>query len=115
MTVALYMDHHVPKAITEGLRLRGIDVLTAAEDGRDQTPDSQILDRATDLKRIVYTQDLDFVVEANERLRNQVSFYGVAYSRQLNLSFGEIIGNLEMISLVHDCDEVVNTIFFLPL
>jgi hypothetical protein len=29
MTVSLYMDHHVPKAITVGLRLRGVDVVTA--------------------------------------------------------------------------------------
>lgn len=26
--IALYMDEHVPRAITIGLRLRGIDVLT---------------------------------------------------------------------------------------
>lgn len=33
MPLALYMDQHVPLAITVGLRLRGIDVLTAFEDG----------------------------------------------------------------------------------
>ena len=33
MSLRLYMDHHVPRAITAGLRLRGEDVLTAAEDG----------------------------------------------------------------------------------
>ncbi len=27
------MDHHVSRAITNGLRLRGVDVLTAYEDG----------------------------------------------------------------------------------
>ena len=32
MAIALYMDHHVPRAITHGLRLRGVDVLTAFED-----------------------------------------------------------------------------------
>ena len=31
MSVRLYMDVHVPLAITEGLRLRGVDVLTAQE------------------------------------------------------------------------------------
>ena len=34
MTIALYMDVHVHRAITVGLRLREIDVLTAQEDGR---------------------------------------------------------------------------------
>lgn len=31
--VTLYMDHHVPSAITAGLRKRGVDVFTAEEDG----------------------------------------------------------------------------------
>ena len=29
MPIKLYMDHHVPRAITTGLRLRGVDVITA--------------------------------------------------------------------------------------
>jgi len=32
VALALYMDHHVPRAITVGLRLRQVDVLTANED-----------------------------------------------------------------------------------
>ena len=34
MSVAIYMDEHVHRAITAGLRLRGVDVVTAQEDGR---------------------------------------------------------------------------------
>ena len=33
LMVALYMDVHVKEAITRGLRRRGVDVLTAQEDG----------------------------------------------------------------------------------
>lgn len=33
MAHALYMDVHVPSAVTEGLRRRGVDVLTSQEDG----------------------------------------------------------------------------------
>ncbi|MBS0267038.1 MAG: DUF5615 family PIN-like protein, partial [Planctomycetes bacterium] len=47
MTLALYMDQHVQAAITEGLRRRGIDVLTAHEDGFDRHSDAAILERAT--------------------------------------------------------------------
>ncbi len=32
MAVGLYMDVHVPQAITDQLRRRGVDVLTAIED-----------------------------------------------------------------------------------
>jgi len=60
MAVALYMDVHVPLPITEGLRRRGIDVLTSHDDGADQLPDEALLARATELGRILFTQDIRF-------------------------------------------------------
>jgi hypothetical protein len=48
MALTFYMDHHVPKAITNGLRARNIEVITAHEDGADQFSDPQLLDRATE-------------------------------------------------------------------
>ena len=47
MTIALYMDEHVPRAITDGLRLWGVDVITAWEDERGGADDSALLDRAS--------------------------------------------------------------------
>lgn len=60
MSLTLYMDEHVHGAITTGLRLRDVDVLTVQEDDRSGFPDPEILDRATQLCRIVFTQDRDF-------------------------------------------------------
>jgi predicted nuclease of predicted toxin-antitoxin system len=54
------MDEHVHRAITIGLRLRGVDVLTA-------TPDPLILDRALELNRVMFSQDQDFLIEAHHR------------------------------------------------
>ncbi|MGH9432611.1 MAG: DUF5615 family PIN-like protein [Terriglobia bacterium] len=48
MSLRLYMDVHVPFAITAELRLRGVDVLTAQEDKAGQLKDPELLDRATD-------------------------------------------------------------------
>ena len=45
MAVALYMDVHIPRAITIGLRLRGVDVLTAQEDNAATLLDPALLDR----------------------------------------------------------------------
>ena len=39
MSVGLYMDVHVPSAITHGLFLRGVDVLTAQADGTTRLED----------------------------------------------------------------------------
>ena len=44
--VALYMDENVHGAITRSLRQRGVDILTVQEEGREETPDPQVLDRA---------------------------------------------------------------------
>ncbi len=44
MTVRLYMDVHVPQAITEQLRRRDVDVLTAIEDGVDTMLDRRLLE-----------------------------------------------------------------------
>ena len=54
--VRLYMDHHVPSAITEGLRRRGVDVLTAADDESATLDDESLLDRATALDRVLFSQ-----------------------------------------------------------
>jgi hypothetical protein len=36
MALAFYMDHNVPSSITNGLRVRGVDAITAYEDGAHQ-------------------------------------------------------------------------------
>jgi hypothetical protein len=49
MALPVYMDVHVPAAITAGLRRRGLEVVTAQEDGRDTCSDEQLLSRAVEL------------------------------------------------------------------
>jgi predicted nuclease of predicted toxin-antitoxin system len=56
MTLMLYMDEHVPRAVTVALRLRQIDVITVQEDGLTGSRDPQVLDRATELGRILFTR-----------------------------------------------------------
>ncbi len=64
MSVPLYMDEHVPRAITMGLRLRQVDVLTTEEDGRRHVSDPVLLQRATELRRVPFSQDEDLLAEA---------------------------------------------------
>ena len=56
MPIRLYMDQHMPRAITIGLRLRGVDVLTAFDDGASQFDDAALLDRAGELGRVLFSQ-----------------------------------------------------------
>jgi predicted nuclease of predicted toxin-antitoxin system len=61
------MDENVPIAITEGLRMRGVDVLTVHLLGLTSFPDPVVFDRAIELQRIVFSQDQDFLAEAKRR------------------------------------------------
>jgi predicted nuclease of predicted toxin-antitoxin system len=70
----LYIDQHVPRAITLGLRLRHIDVITAYEDQAHEMADPDLLDRATSLGRVLFTQDDDLLVEATRRQRVGIAF-----------------------------------------
>ncbi|MCI0555409.1 MAG: DUF5615 family PIN-like protein [Anaerolineae bacterium] len=115
MPLALYMDHHVPKAIMNGLRTRGADVVTAHEDGADEFSDPQLLDRATELKRILFTMDDDLISEAAKRIQAGVTFYGVIYAHQLHVSIGICINDLEVITKAGEVEDMMNQIQFLPL
>ena len=115
MTVALYMDVHVHRAITTGLRLRGVDVLTAQEDGHQTAADDRLLDRATELQRILFTQDDDLLAEAKLRQSSNVPFAGVIYAHQLRITIGRCVQDLELIAKAGKPEELANRVEFLPL
>ncbi len=115
MSVALYMDVHVRRAVTNGLRLRGVDVLTAQEDGTTRLPDDQLLDRAGELGRVLFSQDDDLLSEAELRQAGGRSFVGVIYAHQLAITIGQCVKDLEMISKVAEPEDLANRVEFLPL
>jgi hypothetical protein len=115
MSIALYMDEHVPRAITMGLRLRGVNVLTAQEDGRQRTPDHLLLDRATGLGRVLFSQDEDFLIEARRRQAEGVPFAGVIYAHQLRITIGVCVRDLELIAKASDPPDLTNRVEYLPL
>lgn len=109
-----YMDHHVPMAITVGLRQRRVDVLTASEDGAEEFDDNALLDRATALGRVLFTQDEDFLAIAHQRITSGPDFAGIVYSHQLAISIGEAIRDLELVAKVLDASEMRNRTEYLP-
>ncbi len=115
MTLALYMDHHVSAAISEGLKRRGIDVLTAREDGFDRRPDAEILERATELGRVVFTQDVDFLVLVDRWLAIGRPFGGVVFAHQLKTTIGQCVTDLEIVCRVLTVEDVANQLIRLPL
>ena len=115
MTLPIYMDENVHGAITNGLRQRGIDVLTVQEDSRSGISDPAVLDRAISLNRLLFSQDDDLLSEANKRLVVGTSFPGVIFARQTKVSIGTCIRELKLISTLGESDEFKNRVLFLPL
>lgn len=102
MSLALYMDMHVPAAITRALRRRGVDVLTAHDDGAARLLDPALLDRAAALGRLVFTSDSDFLAEG-------------VYAHQQDVSIGRCVSDPEMIALATNPEEATGQIIYLPL
>ncbi len=115
MPIALYMDQHVPRSITIGLRSRNVDVLTAAEDGASAFTDSELLERASLRGRVLFSQDDDLLAEAAHRQSKGIRFGGVIYAHQLRVSIGACIHDLELIALVGEPEELHSRVLFLPL
>jgi hypothetical protein len=109
------MDVHVPSAITEGLRLRGVEVLTSQADGTRRLSDTALLDRATTLERILFTRDEDLLREAAQRQERGMAFAGVIYAHQLKVTIGQCIRDLETLALVGEPEDFANRVEYLPL
>ena len=109
------MDVHVRRAVSDGLRRRGIDVLTAQDDGGSLVSDSDLLDRATSLNRVLFTQDDDLLREASLRQQSGQPFSGVVYAHQLSITVGQAILDLELIANVYQPEDIRNRVEYLPL
>jgi predicted nuclease of predicted toxin-antitoxin system len=115
MTVRLYMDVHVRPAVTDGLSLRDVDVVTAQEDGKGESEDPEILDRATALARVLFTQDDDLLREAKVRQARGEVFAGLIYAHQLNITIGQCVADLELIAKATDPSEWISKTVYFPL
>ena len=114
MPVPLYMDVHVPQAITDQLRRRGVDVLTAIEDKSATLPDDELLERARMLGRVLFTQDILFKALAENWQRQGRAFAGLIFGHQLRGTIGQFVRDLELIATVSEADEWLNTVEHLP-
>ena len=115
MPLAFYMDHHVPRAITLGLRLRGVDVLTAYEDGASELDDAALLDRTSELGRVLFRRDDDLLAKAAKGQREEIPFHRIIYAHQLRVSIGKCVQDLEIIAKAGEPAELLNAVMLLSL
>jgi Domain of unknown function (DUF5615) len=115
LPLAVYMDVHVPLSVTQSLRRRGLDVLTSQEDGTAQVDDQALLARATELGRVLFSQDQDFLKIAAEWQEAGRRFRGVVFARQQGVSLGGLAADLELLLTCCDPQELENRVTYLPL
>ncbi len=58
--IRYYLDTHIPKAVAEQLRLRGIDVVRCEEVGLAEADDTEHLEYAAAQERTLVSHDADF-------------------------------------------------------
>ena len=109
------MDVHVPRAVTIALRLRAIDVMTAQEDGAAELDDDLLLQRVTELGRVLVSQDADLLREGARRLNENKEFSGIVYAHQLRVTIGQMVEDLELIARTMHREEWLGRIEYLPI
>ena len=115
MDVALFFDVHVPHAISDQLGRRGVDVLHATVDHALNLPDSELLERAMHLNRVLFTYDVRFKAMAENCSIKGRQFAGLVYAHPLFTSIGRLVLDLELIAKATQLAEWQNRIERLPL
>jgi len=87
------LDENINPAVAQGLRRRGVDVTTSQETGLLGMSDAEQLRFARRERRLIYTEDTDFLVFA----ARSVEHSGIAFSQKGTRTIGEIVAALELI------------------
>ena len=114
MSLAVYMDVHVPTGVSEGLRRKQIDVRTAQEDSAGRMSDDELLMRATAIGRVLLTQDADFLEIAAQCQRQGIAFGGILFAPQ-GTPIGRLIDDVELCLAGMTANEFANRLVHLPL
>ena len=102
------MDEHVPRAVTEGLRRRGVDALAAREVGMLEAADEEHLTFASTQGRVMFTQDADFLRLHADGCRHG----GIVYAPQ-QTPIGAIVRSLLLICDILNPEEMLNHVEFI--
>ena len=115
MTLAYYFDRHMVKAIADGLRRRGIDVLLTEEDGTDTWGDELLLGRAMELNRVFVSIDRDLRRITADWSRQGRDYAGVVAVKSQYIPVGKVIDDLQLIAEVYTPEEMMNRTEYTPL
>ncbi len=106
--IRFYTDEHVTHTIVRGLRQRGANVLSVPDVNMLGASDQEHLEFAASQKRVIFTQDTDFLILA----KSQMNHSGIVYARQ-HTAIGAIIRGLMLIHDVLEAEEMEGKIEYI--
>jgi len=106
----IYADENIERSIIEGLRRRGIEVVSVSELGYYGKLDGFHLKKASELKAVILTHDTDFLLIASAP---GVTHQGIIFSHSRNISVGQCIRGVELIATLLSAKDMENHIEFL--
>ena len=104
-----HLDEQVKSVIARELLRRGIDVTTTVEAGLRTKTDLEQLEYSCGKKRVIFTQDDDFLKIAAQTDNHP----GIVYCRQGTRSIGQIIESLVLIHEVYSSEDMKGRVEFL--
>jgi hypothetical protein len=109
MPLSLLCDEHIPYAVVDGLRIRGIDAVSVQGVGLRSAIDLFILDAGGRQGKVIYTCDDDFL-----RLHNTGNQHaGVFYHHPRKYAIGEAIQIVALACEAFSVDDMRNHVEFL--
>jgi uncharacterized protein with PIN domain len=94
--IRFHLDEHVDRAVARGLRLRAIDVTTAADAGLLSAADEEHVAFALREQRVIYTNDADFLALHQRGIRHA----GIAFCAPGSRTVGKVV---RLLCLLNDC------------
>ena len=107
--IRFHLDENVSQSIAYGLRNRGVNVTTTPEEGLLGVSDEMQLQFALSQRRVIFTQDTDFL----RMNKLEISHTGIAYCPQQSKSIGAIIQGLLLLWEILEPEEMFNRVEFL--
>lgn len=115
MRLSLYLDEDTQtKALVQGLRTNGVDVVVAWKVGMRQRDDEAQLALATSQSRVLYGCNIkDYFRIHTEWLMEGKSHTGIVLTKQQTYSVGEELRRLLRLIESKSADEMINQLLFL--
>lgn len=115
MQIRLYVDEDaMARGLVQGLRARGVDVITVWDAGMSEQTDSAQLEYAAAQQRVLYTFNVGHFCQLHvERLAQGKNHAGIIVVHRQRYSMGEQIRRLLGVINTKSAEEMRNNLHFL--